>query len=271
VEYRTVIAAIIPFSATDFTLRVGMPANQQVESAIALLAVFNSFVFDYCARQKIGGTHLSDYVLRQLPVPAPARFREPCMWEIHHSIMPSASEAVGSLESQQSSEQSANSTEASRRAGRASCLYDWLLPRVLELTYTAWDLKGFAEDCGYDGAPFQWNEHRRFLLRCEMDALFFHLYLGSAQEWARQSPALCEAFSAPRDALSYILETFPIFKKRDEKKYDGNYRTKVVIIEIYDEMAEAARTGVPYQTRLNPPPADPSVAHSVKSLVGGVS
>jgi len=34
-----------------------------------------------------------------------------------------------------------------------------------------------------------------------------------------------------------------------------------VILEIYDEMAQAMRTGVPYQTRLNPPPADPRVAH----------
>lgn len=32
-------------------------------------------------------------------------------------------------------------------------------------------------------------------------------------------------------------------------------------LEIYDAMAEAARTGTPYQTRLDPPPADPRVAH----------
>ena len=27
----------------------------------------------------------------------------------------------------------------------------------LELTYTAWNLKPFAEDCGDDGAPFIWE------------------------------------------------------------------------------------------------------------------
>ena len=57
-----------------------------------------------------------------------------------------------------------------------------MLPRVLELTYTAWDLKSFAADCGYDGPPFRWDEERRFQLRCELDASFFHLYLGSG-EW----------------------------------------------------------------------------------------
>jgi len=34
-----------------------------------------------------------------------------------------------------------------------------------------------------------------------------------------------------------------------------------VILEIYDEMVEAICTGKPYQTRLDPPPADPRVAH----------
>ena len=34
-----------------------------------------------------------------------------------------------------------------------------------------------------------------------------------------------------------------------------------LILEIYDEMAAAVRAGVPYQTRLDPPPADPRVAH----------
>jgi len=117
-------------------------------------------------------------------------------------------------------------------------------------------LKEFARDCGYSGSPFLWDEERRFLLRCELDAAFFHLYLGSAQDWAGQS-ALREIFPSPRDAASYVMDTFPIVKKREEQEYDGRYRTKDMILEIYDAIAGAAGTGVPYQTRLNPPPADP--------------
>jgi hypothetical protein len=41
----------------------------------------------------------------------------------------------------------------------------------------------------------------------------------------------------------------------------GEYRIKRVIQEIYDEMQRAMETGVRYQTRLDPPPADPRVAH----------
>jgi len=56
------------------------------------------------------------------------------------------------------------------------------------------------------------------------------------------------------------METFPIVKRKDEQKY-GEYRTKLVILECYDAMAEAMKTGRPYQTILDPPPADPRVAH----------
>jgi hypothetical protein len=50
-----------------------------------------------------------------------------------------------------------------------------------------------------------------------------------------------------------IMETFPIVKRKDEKDY-GEYRTKRVILEIYDEMQWAMETG----------PADTVMAHPVK-------
>ena len=65
-----------------------------------------------------------------------------------------------------------------------------------------------------------WDEERRFQLRCELDAAFFHLY------------------GISRDDVDYIMDTFPIVKRKDEKKY-GEYRAKRVILEVYDEMAKA--------------------------------
>ena len=56
------------------------------------------------------------------------------------------------------------------------------------------------------------------------------------------------------------METFPMAKRKDEAAH-GEYRTKRVILEIYDAMQQAMDTGEPYQTRLDPPPADPRVAH----------
>jgi len=118
-------------------------------------------------------------------------------------------------------------------------------------------LEPFARDCGYDGPPFIWDEERRFMIRCELDAACLPLYLGNPDDWQEQgSPELRDYFATQREAVEYILETFPIAKRKDEQKY-GEYRTKRVILEIYGAMAEAIRTGSRYQTRLYPPPGPP--------------
>jgi hypothetical protein len=129
----------------------------------------------------------------------------------------------------------------------------------LELSYTSWDVKEFAEECGYDGPPFVWQERRRFMMRCELDAAYFHHYLGSVAEWGADNPRLRDLFPSPRDAVNYVMETFPIVKRKDEQAH-GEYRTKQVILELYDEMAEAILTGQPYNTRLDPPPGPPQNA-----------
>jgi len=193
-------------------------------------ANFASFVTDFTIRQKIGGTSLNYFYVKQFPILDPEYYSGQCGWEDTKNLA------------------------------------DWLLPRVLELTYTAWDLEPFARDCGFDGPPFRWDEDRRFLLRAELDAAFFHLYLGTPDEWQEQgTPELLEAFPTPCDAVDYIMETFPIVKKKDVKAH-GEYRTKRVILEIYDEMQEAIDMGKAYQTRLNPPPADPRCAHPPKEV-----
>ena len=83
-------------------------------------------------------------------------------------------------------------------------------------------------------------------------------------ETAEDLARLKASFPTPRDAVAYIMDTFPIVKRKDEAKYGGDYRTKRVILEIYDAIQESIRTGQPYQTRLDPPPADPSIAHEVR-------
>jgi hypothetical protein len=96
-----------------------------------------------------------------------------------------------------------------------------LAPRVLELLYTGQDLGEFATECGWDGPPFRWDEERRFVLRCELDAVFFHLYLpaDSSGNWRQaqrsdgcpvdetteQFTDLKRRFPTPRDAVTSIL------------------------------------------------------------------
>lgn len=119
----------------------------------------------------------------------------------------------------------------------------FLVPRVLELTYTAIDLAPFARDLGHEGEPFQWNPQRRALIRAELDAAMFRLY------------------GIEREDVEYVMETFPIVKRNDERRF-GEYRTKRLILERYDAMVAAEAAGVEYDTPLNPPPGDPTAAHA---------
>lgn len=201
---RTVISSVIPRAACGDTFLLMFP---EADGPLwALTAILSAFVLDYVARQKIGGVHLKYHVFKQLPVITPDALNTVSPW------------------------------------AKPLTYSKWLLYHVLELTYTAWDLQPFAQDHGYDGPPFRWDEGRRFLLRCELDAAFFHLY------------------GIGRDDVDYIMETFPIVKRKDVKKH-GDYRTKLQILDIYDAMQRAIDTGEPYQTLLDPPPADPRVAH----------
>ncbi len=76
----------------------------------------------------------------------------------------------------------------------------------------------------YDGPPFRWEPERRFLLRCDLEAALFHLY------------------HLDRGDVGYIMDTFPDVVRDDEQAYD-EYRTKRVILEIYDDMTRAQQTG----------------------------
>jgi hypothetical protein len=60
------------------------------------------------------------------------------------------------------------------------------------------------------------------------------------------------------------MNTFHVVKQRDEKLY-GEYRTKQVILEMYDEMKRAMELGEVYRTRLVPPSADATMAHEGKT------
>ena len=88
----------------------------------------------------------------------------------------------------------------------------------------------------------------------------------SVDETPEQFAELTHYFPTPRDAVSYIMDTFPIVRRKDETRH-GDYRTKRVILEIYDAMQSATATGEPYRTRLDPPPADRSCCHPPRVAV----
>ena len=233
---RTTIASIIPRVAVGHSLSLMFPLMDRIPHQL-LLACLNSFVCDFSARQKIGGMHLTLFIMQQIPVLHPKQMTGSPVWDKNTTIEM------------------------------------WLVSRVLEMVFTNHELVHFSEDCGWDGPPFRWDEDRRFMIRCELDAAFFHLYLPADEqgnwhpvskldgypydETPEQLAELNRHLPTPRDAVAYIMDTFPIVCNKDQSTY-GEYRTKRVILERYDALHKAARTGCVYQSPLNPLPGPPT-------------
>ncbi len=113
----------------------------------------------------------------------------------------------------------------------------WIATLATELMCTSEAMSVPLLEFGNEGASFVWEPQRRHLLRNELDAAFFHLY------------------GVERGDVAYIMDTFPIVRRKDEQEY-GEYRTKRLILEVYDAMSKAIATGEPYQTILDPPPGE---------------
>jgi hypothetical protein len=152
-----------------------------------LLANLNAIVFDYFARQKVGGTHLRRNTFIQFPVLPPSKY---------------------------------SSTEI-----------EVIFPRVLELIYTANDLRGFAADLGYNQPPFEWDASRRMQLQAEIDAYFAYLY-GLSRDELRY-------ILDPQDVMGadYPSETFRVLKENECKAF-SEYRTRRLVLEAWDRFAE---------------------------------
>ena len=86
-------------------------------------------------------------------------------------------------------------------------------------------------------------------------------------ETAADLARLTASFPTPRAAVASSMDTFPTVRRKDEAQFDGDYRTRRVILDIYDALAESIRTGQPYQTRLDPPPADPRCCHPLRATM----
>ena len=115
---------------------------------------------------------------------------------------------------------------------------DYIVPRVLELTYTSHSLKPWAEDLGFAGEPFRWDEDRRALLRAELDARYAHLY-GLTRDELRY-------ILDPADLLGpdYPSETFRVLKEKELSLF-GEYRTQRLVMEAWSCEECAAHTRKP--------------------------
>ncbi|MEY9189149.1 Eco57I restriction-modification methylase domain-containing protein [Bradyrhizobium ottawaense] len=181
---RTTIVAIAPKTAINHKFPLVFP-RKGPKFVAALVSNLSAICLDFVARQKVGGTNLTLFLLFQLPVLPPSFYTEP------------------------------------------RCAF--VVPRVLELTYTSSSLSAFARDLDYVGPPFTWDDERRVHLRAELDAFY------------------ARAYGLIRDELRYILdpadvkgsdypsETFRVLKEKEVRHF-GEYRTRRLVLAAWDRM-----------------------------------
>jgi hypothetical protein len=249
---RTAIFSLLPRVGTNNALQL-VTVQTNTLLAACWYANVNSITFDFVTRQKVGGTSVSLFILRQLPVLPPTAY--------------TAQDIA------------------------------FIVPRLLELTYTTWDMAPFAADvwrelgegngewgkqmreeiirqweaCHEDRLaeiitapdssisipPFRWDEERRAILRAELDAYYARLYgltrkqlryiLDPADLTPRELTNILDPWEEVRDPLDptgyaarvaqsdFPGETFRVLKKKEQRQC-GEYRTRRLVLEAWERL-----------------------------------
>jgi type I restriction-modification system DNA methylase subunit len=123
----------------------------------------------------------------------------------------------------------------------------FIVPRVISLISTERSLECTSEEILGKKTIFSWDIQRRKMIKAELDAFYANLY------------------ELSRDDLAYILDpsdiygedfpsvTFPGLKRNDIEKY-GDFRTKELVLNYFDELNKAKSKNMPYISDLEPFP-----------------
>ena len=185
-DERTLLSNNSPLSGVGNSAPVVDYENMRAVASALVLANMNSIPLDWAARFSVGGVNMNFFIVKQLPVLPPEEYLK-----------------------------------------ESNCGSPWvqlIVPRAIELTYTSHEMRGFAEELGYQGDPFPWDEHRRHNLQSELDAIFAHMY------------------GLTRADLEWILDaespsvSFPSLKQNEIRKF-GEYRTQRLVLQVFDSLA----------------------------------
>jgi len=185
-ERTSITTGLSPAGFGHSAALVDYRASPAVATAL-VAANMNSIPLDWAARLSVGGVNLSFFIVQQLPVLPPEAYLE----EV--------------------------------RCGGTYA--ELIVPRVLELMYTSYELGGFASDLGYPGnRPFLWDDPRRHRLQSELDAIFCHMYRldRTDVEWILDAPA--------------PSSSFPSLKQHELKEF-GEYRSQRYVLEVFDKLS----------------------------------
>lgn len=109
----------------------------------------------------------------------------------------------------------------------------WVVSRVGVLVGSGEEMHAYVREIGRENTtPVHWDEPRRQRCRIEIDGAMFHL------------------FGLARNDVNYIMESFPIVKRKDVGTF-GSYRTKELVLVVYDAIQCAIDSDQPFVSPLD--------------------
>lgn len=197
-DARTCIASLMPSGIAAGDKAPLVFTSRSLIPSACFAAMLSSLVFDYVARQKVGGSSMALFIMKQQPTLTPDQIPSAMQWQIvkrvaelcyfNHDMDGWASELWEEMSEEQRSE----------------------LPQL------------------GNQQPWIYNPERRAILQAELDAIFAHLY-GLNTEDLRY-------ILDPEDVCGKgcINETFRVLKDNELRQY-GEYRTKRLVLEAWNK------------------------------------
>lgn len=196
---RSYISTLVPRLAAGNSLPL-MHTSWDAPYIAALQANLASLALDFVARQKIGGTNLNFFIVKQFPVLPPDRYTPADLAD----IVPRVLELTHTAHDMQAW---ANDLLAALPSAD---------PRP-------------PEQRGTPLPPFPWNPERRAQLRAELDAYYARLYGLDRNE--------LRYILDPADVMGadYPSETFRVLKNSELREF-GEYRTQRLVLAAWDAL-----------------------------------
>lgn len=231
---RTLIATVLPANTacphTVFSIQRVMPDDDgspvilmNSQEMVWVISVMNSFVVDYVIRQKIS-TGLDMHFVHTLPIP---RIQKPDGHWFEAVVarglrLLCTSQEFAELWREAHEQEWRNPAfwyPSSESLGSYGLAHEQETRRHLRDEATQLTLE-WGPPCGvHDRLPDRRDTGTRAQLRAEIDAYVAHLYGLTGNEF------------------SYILDTFPVLKKKEEKVF-GEFMSKRKCLEEYDRLAQ---------------------------------
>ncbi len=194
---------------------------------LPLAANFNSLVFDYCARQKLGGTDLTHFYVKQFPALPPSAYSRDAIAFASTSVLELTCTAWDVQPFLDDVWREANAEL------RAAIERQWCENRETTggHTYDPPEWYTPPEDrCPLP--PFKWNDERRARLRAELDAYYAKLY-GLDERDLRYILDPADVYGP-----DFPGETFRVLKEKEIARY-GEYRTRRLVLEAWERLARS--------------------------------